>query len=53
MGAELTRGEVFCLTTTVAEGVRENTSPTEPLVILRYYSPEANPSAPAISDANK
>ena len=37
-----------------AEGVRfENTSPTEPLVILRYYGPEANPDAPAIGDANK
>ena len=35
-----------------AEGVRyENTSPTEPLVILRYYGPEANPDAPAIGDA--
>ena len=39
---------------TAAEGVRfENTSPTEPLVILRYYGPEANPDAPAIGDANK
>ena len=39
---------------TATEGVRfENTSPTEPLVILRYYGPEANPDAPAIGDANK
>ena len=39
-------------TETAAEGVRfENTSPTEPLVILRYYGPEANPDAPAIGDA--
>ena len=39
---------------TAAEGVRfENTSPTEPLVILRYYGPEANPDAPEIGDANK
>jgi len=39
---------------TVTEGVRfENTSPTEPLVILRYYGPEANPSAPAIGDDDK
>ena len=37
-----------------AEGVRyENTSPTEPLVILGYYGPEANPEAPVIGDANK
>ena len=35
-----------------AEGVRyENTSPTEPLVVLRYYGPKANPDAPAIGDA--
>lgn len=49
---ELTRDEVFCSAKTAAEGVRyENTSPTEPLVILRYYGPEANPDAPAIGDA--
>jgi hypothetical protein len=51
---ELTRDEVFCSAKTADEGVRyENTSPTEPLVILRYYGPEANPDAPAIGDANK
>ena len=37
---------------TVTEGVRfENTSPTEPLVILCYYDPEANPDAPDIGAA--
>jgi hypothetical protein len=36
------------------EGVRfENLSPTEPLVILRYFGPEANPDAPEIGDAAK
>ena len=51
---ELTRDEVFCSAKTATEGVRfENTSSTEPLVILRYYGPEANPDAPAIGDANK
>ena len=34
------------------EGVRfETPSPTEPLVILRYFGPEANPDAPEIGDA--
>lgn len=35
-----------------AEGVRfENSSPTEPLVILRYFGPKANPDAPEIGAA--
>jgi hypothetical protein len=35
-----------------SEGVRfVNSSPTEPLVILRYFGPEANPDAPEIGDA--
>tara|TARA_Y100000588_G_C13933190_1_gene786691 strand:+ start:572 stop:772 length:201 start_codon:yes stop_codon:yes gene_type:complete len=51
---ELTRDEVFCSAKTAANGVRfEKTSPTEPLVILRYYGPDANPNAPEIGDANK
>jgi hypothetical protein len=34
------------------EGVRfENSSPTEPLVILRYFGPKANPDAPEIGAA--
>ncbi|MFP6892663.1 MAG: hypothetical protein VCA18_02860 [Opitutales bacterium] len=49
---ELTRDEVFCSAKAAAEGVRfENSSPTEPLVILRYFGPEANPDAPEIGDA--
>ena len=35
-----------------AEGVWfENSSPTEPLVILRYFGPEANPDASDIGAA--
>jgi hypothetical protein len=49
---ELTRDEVFCSATAAADGVRfENSSPTEPLVILRYFGPEANPDAPEIGAA--
>ena len=49
---ELTRDEVFCSAEAAAEGVRfENSSPTEPLVILRYFGPEANPDAPDIGAA--
>ena len=51
---ELTRDEVFCSAKAASEDVRfENSSPTEPLVILRYFGPEANPDAPEIGDAAK
>ncbi len=54
MSTELTRYEVVCWAETAAEGVRsENTSPTEPLVILRYYGPETNSDTPAIGEAHK
>jgi hypothetical protein len=59
MGAELPRTVDDLKTVTenvrsAAEGVHfENTSPTEPLVILRHYGPETNPDAPAIGDASK
>ena len=45
---ELTRDEVF-VSATAARA--ENTSTTEPLVILRYFGPEVNPDAPSIGDA--
>lgn len=46
---DLTEDEVFCPESTAAAGVVfENTSPTEELVILRYFGPEANPEAPEI-----
>ena len=49
---ELTRDEVFCSAKAAADGVHfENPSPTEPLVSLRYFGPEANPNAPEIGDA--
>ncbi|HEV8541880.1 MAG TPA: hypothetical protein VGR78_05780 [Verrucomicrobiae bacterium] len=44
---ELTEDEVFCTETAAKAGVAfENTSETEPLVMLRYFGPEVNPDAP-------
>lgn len=46
---ELTEDEVFCTEATAKAGVTfENTSATEPLVVLRYFGPEVNPDAPGI-----
>ena len=46
---ELTEDEVFCTEATAKAGVTfENTSATEPLVVLRYFGPEVNPDAPVI-----
>jgi hypothetical protein len=46
---ELTEDEVFVTEAAAKSGITyENTSPTEPLVILRYFGPEVNPDAPAI-----
>jgi hypothetical protein len=46
---ELTEDEVFCIEATAKAGVMfENTSATEPLVVLRYFGPEVNPDAPGI-----
>jgi hypothetical protein len=46
---ELTEDEVFCTESAAQAGVTfENTSPVEPLVVLRYFGPEANPSAPTL-----
>jgi hypothetical protein len=47
---ELTEDEYFV----VAEGARagvtfENTSETEPLVVLRYFGPDVNPDAPDLA----
>jgi len=33
--------------------VFENTSPTEPLVVLRYFGPDVNPGAPVVSAYRK
>ena len=44
---ELTEDEVFCSESAAKAGVTfENTSDVEPLVVLRYFGPEANPDAP-------
>jgi hypothetical protein len=46
---ELTEDEVFVTEAAARAGVTyENTSGTEPLVVLRYFGPEANPDAPSI-----
>lgn len=46
---ELTEDEVFCTEATAKAGVTfENTSGTEPLVVLRYFGPEVNADAPGI-----
>jgi hypothetical protein len=46
---ELTEDEVFCTESAAKAGVVfENTSETEPLVLLRYFGPEVNPDAPAL-----
>jgi hypothetical protein len=46
---ELTEDEVFVTESAAKAGVTyENTSGTEPLVVLRYFGPEVNPEAPAI-----
>ncbi len=48
---ELTEDEVFVTEPAAKAGLTfENTSATEPLVLLRYFGPEVNPGAPAIGD---
>src|SRR3954469_17418241 len=46
---ELTEDEVFVTEAAAKAGVTyENTSTTEPLVVLRYFGPEVNPDAPVL-----
>jgi hypothetical protein len=46
---DLTEDEVFVTEEAARAGVvYENTSATEPLVVLRYFGPEVNPDAPEI-----
>ena len=46
---ELTEDEYFCTEAGAKAGVTfENTSETEPLVVLRYFGPEVNPEAPEV-----
>ena len=50
---DLTEDEVFVVESAAKAGVAyENTSPTEPLVVLRYFGPEVNPDAPDIGGKN-
>jgi len=47
---ELTEDEYFVTESAAKSGVTyENTSTTEPLVVLRYFGPEVNPEAPALN----
>jgi hypothetical protein len=49
---ELTEDEYFITESAAKAGVTyENTSTTEPLVVLRYVGPDANPEAPGIKYA--
>jgi len=51
---ELTEDEFFCSEQGAHAGVHfENTSETEPLVVLRYFGPEVNPDAPAVGAHKK
>lgn len=46
---ELTHDEFFCTENAASAGVVfENTSRSQPLVILRHFGPEANPKAPVL-----
>jgi hypothetical protein len=46
---DLTEDEVFIAEPAARAGVTfENTSATEPLVVLRYFGPEVNPDAPEL-----
>jgi hypothetical protein len=48
---EMTQDEVFCTESAAKAGVTfENTSDVEPLVVLRYFGPEANLDAPDLKD---
>jgi hypothetical protein len=49
---DLTEDEVFVVESAARAGVvYENTSATEPLVVLRFFGPEVNPDAPDVGAA--
>jgi hypothetical protein len=51
---ELTEDEYLCTEDGAKAGVTyENTSETEPLVVLRYFGPEVNPNAPEVGGDGK
>jgi hypothetical protein len=50
---ELTEDEAFVTEAAAQAGVLwENTSPVEPLVVLRYFGPDINPDAPEVGAAS-
>jgi hypothetical protein len=51
---QMTEDEAFCTETAAKAGVTfENTSRVEPLVLLRYFGPDANPDAPVVGTHKK
>ncbi len=50
---ELTEDEVFVSYAAAANGVVFENTGIEPLVTLRYFGPDANPSAPNVGDHKK
>src|SRR5690349_16287530 len=51
---ELTEDEYFCSSEGAQSGVTfENTSETEPLVVLRYFGPDVNPEAPQMGSGKR
>ena len=51
---ELSEDEFFITEAAATAGITyKNTSATEPLVMLRYFGPEANPDAPAMGAYKK
>ena len=51
---EMTHDELFVSEQAARAGVvYRNTSPSEPLVVLRYFGPEVNPDAPAVGDHSR
>jgi len=48
---EMTEDELFVSYDAALQGIAfENTSQQEPLVVLRYFGPDANPGAPQVGD---
>ncbi|TWU14201.1 hypothetical protein CA54_30440 [Symmachiella macrocystis] len=50
---QMTEDEVFVTASAAAEGVVVENTGSEPLVSLRYFGPDANPTAPAVGDHKK
>lgn len=50
---DLTHDEVYVTAKAAADGVTYECNTSEPLVVLRYFGPEANPGAPNIGEHRK